>query len=275
LEQGELFAAIRIERRIGSSMLVQEAVLRSGEMMVTFHTKIQWQECHRLLKVAFCPDVRSEELVSEIQYGHIRRPNHRSRNYDKDRFEVCNHRWSALMEEGMGAAVLNDCKYGISAHGNCMELTLLKSAVFPDEEAECGMHEFTYAFYCWNTPFASSKVVQKGYELNTEVMMADGITGNGPLFSVERENIILDSVKQAENQSGIVMRFYESSGSSTRTAVRLLHPQMKTFGKAYVTDMLEAIQSELTMEDGRMVLAFRPFEVKTVLIKKEEGQPEC
>ena len=83
-------------------------------------------------------NITTDELVSEIQYGHVKRPNHKSRPYDRDRFEVCNHKWSALVEQNRGFALLNDSKYGISCDGNQMELTLLKSAIFPDESADRG-----------------------------------------------------------------------------------------------------------------------------------------
>ena len=45
--------------------------------------------------------------MHEIQFGHVRRPNHRSNQFDFDRFEVANHKWTALCEEGRGFAVLN------------------------------------------------------------------------------------------------------------------------------------------------------------------------
>ena len=40
-----------------------------------------------------------------MQFGYVERPAHRSKAYDKDRFEVCNHRYSALCDGSHGAAV--------------------------------------------------------------------------------------------------------------------------------------------------------------------------
>ena len=36
------------------------------------------------------------EALHEIQFGHIARPTHASRPFDADRFEVVNHKWTAL-----------------------------------------------------------------------------------------------------------------------------------------------------------------------------------
>ena len=96
-----------------------------------------------MLKVAFPVEIHANEAIHEIQFGHIYRPNHMSRPYDANRFEVCNQKWTALAEEGRGAAVLNDCKYGVSVEKNSINLTLLRSSLAPDMTADKGRQEFT------------------------------------------------------------------------------------------------------------------------------------
>ena len=93
ITQGPLVGAIRVKRALNRSQMVQEISLRRGSKRVDFHTTIEWTEDHKMLKAAFPVNVHTEEVVSEIQFGHIRRPNHKSRPYDVDRFEVCNHKW--------------------------------------------------------------------------------------------------------------------------------------------------------------------------------------
>jgi alpha-mannosidase len=56
--------------------------------------------------VNFPVTVHSEDALHDTQFGHVRRPTHDSMEYDTARFEVCNHKWTALAEEGRGAAVL-------------------------------------------------------------------------------------------------------------------------------------------------------------------------
>lgn len=38
--------------------------------------------------------------------------------------QVWAHRWLDLSEHGFGLALLNDCKYGASVHGNVLSLSL-------------------------------------------------------------------------------------------------------------------------------------------------------
>ena len=101
--------------------------------------EVEWRELHRLLKTSFPVDVHAASAKHEIQFGYVERPTHRSRQYDKDRFEVCNHRYTALCDASHGAALLNNCKYGISVNGGDMELTLLRASAGPAMRADNGI----------------------------------------------------------------------------------------------------------------------------------------
>jgi len=261
---GPLVAILRITRTLHESTMTQEIRLRRGSRRVDFHTVVDWQERHKLLKVNFPVNVHANEAVHEIQFGHIRRPNHKSRPFDADRFEVPNQKWSALAEENRGCAVINDCKYGVNVLGNSINLTLLKSALAPDMTADRGRQEFTYAFYAWNGSFAKSPIVREGYELNCPVMTAPGAAGEESLFSVDAPNVIVETVKPAEDGSeDVVVRLYEAKRMATRCT---LSTSLPALGAAQ-TDMLENIQEELPCDRGEVALEFRAFEVKTIHLR--------
>ena len=61
------------------------------------------------------------------------------------RFEVAAHRYVDLSDNQSGIAVLNDCKYGYKLDGRCIDLSLLRSPVHPDPDADIGGQVFTYA----------------------------------------------------------------------------------------------------------------------------------
>ena len=123
---GPFEAKLRLTRKLNASDLTQIISLKRGSRRIDFAIGIDWQESHKLLKVNFPVTIWADEAIHEMQFGHLRRPNHASRQYDADRFEVCNHKWSALAEEGRGVAVLNDSKYGLSVKGNSINLTLVE-----------------------------------------------------------------------------------------------------------------------------------------------------
>ena len=264
VSSGPLCASLRLKRTIGISTLTQTISLRRGSKRIDFATGVDWKESHKLLKVNFPANIYTTEAIHEVQFGHLRRPNHDSRKYDADRFEVCNHKWSALAEESRGVAVLNDCKYGLSVKGNSINLTLLKSGLAPDMHADKGIHTFTYALYFWNGSFGESGLVQEGYDLNVPVTTAAGSGGQASLFHLNAANIILETVKPAEDGSGdVILRLYESSRSATHcslfTSLKVRHAEQ--------TDMNECTAGALVFEEGKVELNFRPFEIKTVRLK--------
>ena len=258
---GPLVAILRVRRKLHDSTLTQEIRLRRGSRRVDFVTTVDWRERHKLLKVNFPVDIHANEAIHEIQFGHIRRPNHRSRPFDADRFEVANHKWTALAEENRGCAVLNDSKYGVNVLGNTINLTLLKSPLAPDMYADLGVQTFTYAFYAWNGCFADSDVVREGYDLNIPALIAPGDGGTASLFAVDAPNVVIEVVKPAEDGSpDVVVRLYESKRMATRATLTTTLP----VNSAALTDMLENVQAALPCDGGAIPLEFRPFEVKTV-----------
>ena len=264
IAKGPLLQTIRMEKRFSRSTLIQDITLRRGRRQVEFSTTVDWHEHHKLLKVVFPTAIQTEEALHEIQYGYLKRPAHRSRQYDKDRFEAVSHKYTALCEEGRGAAVLSDCKYGVSAEGGTVALTLLRAPKVPDMEADMGRHRFTYALTFWNGSFLDCGVVREAYELNTPIPITSG-RGARSLLEVSAPNVILDEVKRAEDGSGdLILRLYECKRTTTPCGVLL----GDAWAKAEETNLIEEAQAPLSIEDGRVHLCFRPFEIKTIRLRK-------
>jgi len=258
---GPLAAVLEVRRRLHRSTLRQQIWLGRNSRRLEFRTIIDWQEKHKLLKVDFPVAIHTREALHEIQFGHIRRPTHKSRQYDADRFEVAQQKWTALAEEKGGAAVLNDCKYGVSTDENTISLTLLKAPLAPDWTADRGRQEFTYAFYAWAGSLADSRLVDEAYELNIAPMTVSGAQGEGSLLSVTPSNVVVEAVKPAEDGSGdIVVRLYESMRSAADGTLRVTVPVKR----AWECDSLERKLRAVNVRDGEIRLSLRPFEIKTL-----------
>ncbi|MBA4387178.1 MAG: alpha-mannosidase [Verrucomicrobia bacterium] len=260
--RGPLVAQLKIARKVNNSRMTQLVSLRRNSKRVDFRTTIDWNECHKLLKVDFPVDIQTNEAIHEIQYGHLRRPNHKSWQLDADRFEVAAQKWTALAEEGRGFAVLNDCKYGVNTLGRCISLSLLRAPKAPDANADIGRHEFTYAFHLWNGSLADSRIVQEAYDLNIPASCIPGAAEARSLLDVTAPNVIIEAVKPAEDGSGdVIVRMYESM----RTAINCVLSTSLPVKSARETDMLERKTiSRLPVTRKGVDLGFRPFEIKTV-----------
>ena len=269
--KGSLVSGFKTVRKIGKSVIHQTVILAGNSRQLTFETEVDWQETHKLLKVDMNTNLQTDELLSEIQFGHVRRPNHKSRPYDADRFEVCQHKWSAFAEPKRGIALLNDCKYGISADSGRMSLTLLKSAAAPDPFADKGIHKFTYALLPFAGEEGKSDVVRHGYELNCPVHMvqekipfAQNLQEKS-FIRIDNPSVILDTVKLAEDGSGdLVLRLYESTGGLEKAKISFGFPVVE----ADFANLLEKGEDKLSVENNGINVTLKAFEIKTIRIRR-------
>ena len=255
-------AALIVERQLGRSRLWQKIFLGHDAERLDFITRIDWQERHKLLKVAFPVNVYTNEAIHEVQFGYVRRPTHRSRRSDRDRYEVSNQRWTAVEDGGAGAAVLNDCKYGVNVVGSEIRLTLLKAPLMPDMNADRGMQEFTYAFYPFEGPFKESNVVREAVELNEPTVFAPAGTVQRHILVPAQKNIVVDTIKPADTAArALLVRAYEAMGMDTEASFAL----GDGITRVEETDMLEENPREVPMGEPLRV-RFGAFEIKTFLL---------
>nr|XP_023408597.1 alpha-mannosidase 2C1 [Loxodonta africana] len=254
-----------------NSRLSQEVVLDVGCPYVRFHTEVHWQETHKFLKVEFPARVRSPQATYEIQFGHLQRPTHYNTSWDWARFEVWAHRWMDLSECGFGLALLNDCKYGASVHGNVLSLSLLRAPKAPDATADMGRHEFTYALMPHKGSFQDAGVIRAAYSLNFP-LLALPAPGPAPAaswsaFSLSTPAVVLETVKQAEANPlsrTLVLRLYEAHGSHVDCWLHTSLPVQE----AVLCDLLEKRDpaGHLPLRDNRLKLTFSPFQVRSLLL---------
>ena len=115
---------------------------------------------------------------------------------------MCHHKWLDVAENGYGVSVLNDCKYGCDIHDSVMSLTLIKSGIFPDPQADQGLHEFTYSLYPHRGDFRRGRVIQEAYDLNCPltVQKQSGIKkGEWSFLQISEENIFADIKRRTED----------------------------------------------------------------------------
>ncbi|MCX7934600.1 MAG: glycosyl hydrolase-related protein, partial [Planctomycetota bacterium] len=270
LERGPVRAVLRQIRRISKSRIVQDIALAAGARRVDFITTVEWgDEKEVILKVAFPVAVHAEQARYEIQFGSLERPTHTNMPADFARFEVAAHKWADLSEAGYGVALLNDCKYGHSIRGQVIRLSLLRAPKSPDPDADVRQtHSFTYSLMPHGGDFRQG-VVREAYQLNVPLLAAPVSNRRGALppvmkqMWVEGEGIVIESVKKAEDDHSVIVRLYEAHGGRGEATLGTALPARA----AYETDLLEREERRLPLRDGRVRLAFAPFQIRTVKIE--------
>ncbi len=272
VESGPLRATLEIKRRILGSDYTQHISLDYNSPRIDFSTIIDWRERHMLLKVAFPVDILSPYATYEIQWGNTQRPTHHNTSWDWARFETCAQKWVDLSEGDYGVSLLNDCKYGHDIRDNVMRISLLRSPTMPDPEADQGEHRFAYSLF----PHAGSwgtSTVREAYALNDPPIVFRRTFPGVPestdaaasklaesLLSVDRSNVVIETVKQAEDGNGIIVRLYECQ--------RQRGPVTMTAGfdiaQAARVNILEQPKEQLQPHGNQVVFDVRPYQIVTL-----------
>ncbi len=249
-------------RKISSSLIRQKVHFYAHSGRIDFETYADWKEHQHLLKVHFPVDIHTDEASFDIQFGNLTRKTHSNTSWDKARFESCGQKWMDLSEGHYGVSLLNDCKYGHSVKDANMALTLIKSGIEPNPSTDQEEHYFTYALYPHAEGWQEAGTVREAYCLNQPALVTDaGQPGRVySLASADKENIILETVKAAEDGTGTVYRMYESENAKTKAHLTVNQP----FTKAYICNLLEEVQSEAEVEGNRIAFECGAYEIVTV-----------
>src|SRR5207248_3344760 len=202
--------------------------------------------------------VRAPSATYEMQFGYAERPTHFSTAADAAKYEVPGHRWADLSEHGFGAAVLTDSKYGYSCHGDELRVSLLRAPKSPDPEADLGRHEFAYALFPHAGGWREAGVVEEALRFNVPLRRSSAPTES--FASADDPNLVLDTIKRAEDSDAFVLRLYEAHGARGTARLRLAAP----FSAARRANALEDDGDPLEVDAGAIVIPYRPHELITV-----------
>lgn len=269
LTHGSLRDTIRVTRTWQKSHFTQDISLDAGADQVEVANDIDWQEQHVLLKAAFPLAASSAKATYEIPYGSIERPTTRSNSWETARFEVPAMRWADLGDAHQGVSLINDSKYGYDAVDNMLRLTLLRSPIWPDPEADRGRQRFTYAIYPHAGDWKQALTVHRGYELNDPLKAQQVFSHTGALptehswGAVDNANVALTAVKKAEDSNALVFRMYEWAGKASE--VKLHVPRGAQY--AVESNLMEKVEgSHLELTGDVVTVPIKPYEILTVQV---------
>ena len=263
-ELGTVRAVLSVTRKASNSVIDQEIIFYAQSRRIEFATRVNWKEHQTLLKVHFPVAVHTDEAAFDVQFGNLTRKTHQNTSWDVARFESCGQKWMDLSEGHYGVSLLNDCKYGHSVKDSNMALTLIKSGIEPNPVTDQEEHVFTYSIYPHAEGWRAAGTVTEAYKLNQPLLVQPGAEAgkNYSFASVNRPNVVIETIKQAESGRGTVIRMYESENSLTRARLTVNKP----FEKAWICNLLEEEESKAHAEGNVIDVTLKPYEVVTVKI---------
>ena len=265
LTDGPVCTTLELTFDCSGSEIVQKIHFYADNRRIDFETVADWKLHQHLLKAEFPVDIHADEATFEVQFGNVKRKTHTNTSWDKARFESCAQKWMDFSEGHYGVSLLNDCKYGHSVNDGTIGLTLIKCGVEPNPNADVEVHEFTYSLLPHAESWQEAGTVQEAYNINQPAYaVVGGEAGKAVSFaSVDKRNVVLETVKAAENGEGTVLRLYECENARTK-ATLTVPADTKT---AYLTNLMEEVEAELPVVDGKVTFTIKPYEIITILVK--------
>lgn len=262
---GPVSVSLEIERKISNSLIRQKITFYADNAVIRFDTYVDWKEHQHLLKVHFPVDLHTDEATFDIQFGNLTRKIHRNTSWDEARFESCGQKWMDMSEGHYGVSMLNDCKYGHSALDGVMTLTLIKSGIEPNPTADQEEHTFTYALYPHAEGWRQAKTVQEAMKLNQPALSAEGgCAGDETSFVwIDKQNVIIETVKEAEDGDGVIIRLYESENARTKAHISFEKP----VASVESCDCVEKTKETVCVAGDGFDITIKPYEIQTYRVR--------
>lgn len=292
LEESAAGCLLPVVYHVGDSTICQKLVLPANSQQLNFETTVDWHEQRRVLRVEFRIDLPHPRGFYEIQYGYAERTLHSNTSWDMAKFEVPCQRYIDLSSPGYGLALLNDCKYGSKLRRNALELTLLRSALYPDYRHEEGEHHFTYSLlpHGWDIPAESNIIPDAAAALNREPIVLPGMAARtaspAPYRLYICNTVQMEVLKRAEHSDDLVIRLVETAGreadclllgppdAPAPVVANLLEDSLPDWPGAYPVflseppDPVASARATLTGTTGQhssTALRLRPFQIVTLV----------
>ena len=267
-EDGPIRATVKTTHKLSNSTITQYISLYSGIPRLDFRTFIDWKETSDkktdapMLKTSFTPMLKRSKATFEIPFGYIQRPS--------DGREVPALRWVDLSDGEYGVSLLNDSKYGFDVKGNTIRITLVRTSYSPDTRPDYGKHEILYSIYPHKGDWKEAQTFRRGYEVNhplESITVTNSSGGSLPetksFIQLKPENVVISCVKSAEDSDDIIIRIYDATGEGAQAELTLgLEAE-----RASEVDMMEKEIAQLELENGKIKMSVKPFEIKTIALK--------
>jgi alpha-mannosidase len=181
------------------------------------------------------------------------------------RFETCAQKWADLGEGNYGVALLNDCKYGYDIHDNVIRLSLLKSATSPDANADQGEHVMVYSLLPHPGDWREA-VVPAAYDLNDPLILRRVYGGTsdavalGSLVTVDAANVVIETIKAAEDGNGLIVRLYEDQRNRGKITLKAGF----ALAQVYHCNLLEENERALEVQGNQVQMDISPYQIITL-----------
>jgi alpha-mannosidase len=262
-----------LKGKIHNSEASLDILLFSGSRMVYFDMHIDWQEQNKVLKVENSLNLVTNHVTYASQGSVITKPNYFDTLEEQAQFENPAQRWADMSETSHGITLMSDYKYSFSANENKLSMILLRSPISPDQSADQGSHSIRYALYPHLKGWAEADVPNRAKSFHEPPLITNAqaietlpfytITDKNPM----KEALIIETIKYAEDGNGIILRAYESKGSSGTVKIKFNTMKLQ---RGYLCNLLEENECCLEIDENSVSVSYKPFEILSLKLVEQQ-----
>lgn len=265
---GPVMQVVRVEHRIGDSVIVERLICYRKLPWIDFEIEVDWHEtgsAHAdapMLRYAVAPELTGNAISTwSIPFGTIERPN--------DGREYPALGWVDLSDDRQGFTLAFDAPHGIHIGGNTVTTTLLRSSYGPDPCPDVGTHRFRFrlaphAGAC-NPAFAERLASALVSPLRLCGDMSNRDAHDRPWVTIDNPAVELSSLHpDVDTDDGVVVRLVEMEGESQRFALYFGNP-------IYAAEELllgeDAVCEQLEISRHALAGTLSPHEIKSYRVR--------
>ena len=115
-------------------------------------------------------------------------------------------------------------------------------------------------------------MIEKAYELNCPLYAvltgphAGSLPASYSMISADRENIVIENVKEAEDSQRIVIRTYGAGGKRTAVRFRIAEEMGE---RVFDASLMEEEEQQIECVNHMFTAEYGPYEIKTFLIGEQ------
>lgn len=239
-------------------------------------THLNLLQSHIQVRLKFDTGMVTPEYTRHTQFGAYTMPEEKAL---KESMKIPSISWIAAQEADRGIAFMtqgvpiNEIKSGEIFYTLIRSVSVLSAdgisgPLVPVPKAqELGEHTYHYSIFPYTGDWRDAQVHRRGQELSQPLKAFQ--VNRKPhqtelqTFTLGPESLILSALKQAEDNTSVIMRFYESTGKPCKATVGIM-PQVSD---VKVANLLEEEEETLEIKDGKVEVDVGSFEIITLKMR--------
>ncbi len=279
IEKGPVRATLRLVRSLHSSTFIQDYIIYSDIPRLDIHTLAEWHEKKALATARFPFNIEAKRLAYDVPYGHVDQETGTDRNSNSLDLNISTQKYIDLSDSSCGISILHQGRSVFDLRNHALAMHLLHGIPIScnkkaeDHDRICfsdqGAHEFSYALFPHKNTTQHAQLCRKSYEFNVPLIatICEPHKGKRPpvhsFIQTGRENVIVTTLKRAEDGEALILRLYETKGEEAQIRLKIALP----FSRVWECNLMEKKHKTLALADNSILLNIRPHEIMTLWLQ--------